>query len=133
MLIGQFRRGRGKQLSRDVERRRCVWRDDQLGRPGRIGGIVLEQGKLRLGRQQFQQPVLDGRFCRLGWLVGHQRGKRGHDSNPTEQHQRHSREDGDHGWGDRGNDGLAIGRQQWHGRQVGDRWALRKRWLRARR
>ena len=124
MFIEQFRRSWRQRLRRDVEPRRSVWRNDQLGRevgnggisfnrrehrhgrkrlgrPVGNGGISFNRRKHRHGRKRLGRPALDGRCYRLGWVDGK-----------------------GNGW----NDCRAIGRRERLRREVGVWWAHRKRW-----
>jgi len=101
MFTEQFRRIWWKRLRRDVEPRRCVWRNDQLGRSVGNWGIFFNRRKRRHGRKRLGRPALDGRCYRLGWIDGN-------------------------GWNDR----RAIGRRERLRREVGIWWARRKRWRR---
>jgi hypothetical protein len=121
MFIEQFRRIWCKRLRRDVEPRRCVCRNDQLGRSDGNGGISFNRRKHRHGRKQLGRPALDGRCYRLGWIDGNG----WNDSRATGRRERLSREVGGNGW----NDSRAIGRRERLSREVGGNgWAHRKRW-----
>jgi hypothetical protein len=122
MFIEQFRRIWWKRLRRDVEPRRCVWRNDQLGRSVGNGGISFNRRKHRHGRKRLGRPALDGRCYRLGWIDG--KGNGWNDSRAIGRRERLRREVGGNGW----NDSRAIGRRERLRREVGVWWAHRKRW-----
>ena len=108
MFTEQFRRIWWKRLRRDVEPRRCVRRNDQLGRSVGNGGIFFDRRKHRHGRKRLGWPALDGWCYRLGW--------------PALDGRCYQL-----GWidGDGRNDSRAIGRRDRHRREVGDWWAHR--------
>ena len=138
MFIERFRRSWWKRLRRDVEPRRCVWHNDQLGRSVGNGGIFFNQREHGHGRKQLGRPVLDGRkqlgwpalhgrCYRLGWLEGNGRGNGWNDSRAIGRYDRLGWLEGN-GRGNGWNDSRAIGRCDRLRREVGDWWAHRNWW-----
>jgi hypothetical protein len=124
-----FRRIWWKRLRRDVEPRRCLWRNDQLGRSVGNGGISCNRRKHRHGRKRLGRPALDGRCYRLGWIDGNGWGNGWNDSRAIGRRERHRRKVGGNGWGNGWNDSRAVGRRERHRREVGGNgWAHRQRW-----
>jgi hypothetical protein len=115
MFIQRFRRTWCKRLRRDAGPRRCVWRNDQLGRSVGKGGLFFNRRKRRHGRKRLGRQVFDGRCSGLGWRNGW------NDSRTIGRRDRLRREVGGNGW----NDSRAIGRRERTRREVGAWWPHR--------
>ncbi len=103
MFIDRSGRIGWKRLRRDLEPRRRLWRNEQLGRSVGNGGSAFHRRQQRHGRKRLGRSALDGRCHRLGWIDGNE-------------------------WGDGWSDSRAIGRYERPRREVGARWAHGTRW-----